>query len=120
MSGAKPAILCYYRLCRTQTVDRRADNPAGVAGAFADRVKPFNSWRFASAVVAQDSNRRAAPCFGPYERGVLEKPAPPAAVHDRQAVLQRLHNNRWNQFGDRIEHQSPLVAACRNMARRTM
>lgn len=71
-----------------QTIDGRADDPAGEARAFAAGVKTQDGRALPSGRVTYDADWRAAPRLGAGEGRRLEKQALELTVHDRQTVIQ--------------------------------
>src|SRR5215831_6726917 len=111
-------ILAPDSLCRTKAVHSRADDAARVASPFSNRVKPFDPRRVPAELLAQDANGRGTPSFGADERCLARKPALPAAVQDRDAVVERVENQRRDDFGNPGRDHAPPVTAGRPPARR--
>ena len=67
-SRLKRGVFRHYRLCRTQSINGRAHDAAGVARTLADRIQPFYARRLARRIVARDAHRGAAAQFRPDQR----------------------------------------------------
>ena len=91
---------------RAQAVDGRADDSAGVAGAFAAGIEAGDAGALPAFRLADDPHRRAAARFGTGERRVAEEPAAEPAVHLGKPVHERFHH----ELGQEQAQVDPLPA----------